>query len=247
MKIFIADSYELMSKQAADDIAAILQRVSEPLVCVASGDSPKGLYKEWKHQQDKKIINVHNWYFLGLDEWIGLGENDEGSCRYMLNRDVFHPLEIRQEKICCFDGNTTNAEAECKRIENYIHQHTGIDIAILGLGMNGHIGLNEPGTSPQLYSHVSTIHPVTNTVGQKYFSKPQQLTQGITLGIATLMKAKHLFLLVSGQKKAAILKQAIEGDITEEVPATLLHGHSQFYIYADKEAASMLKHQNNQF
>ena len=109
--------------------------------------------------------------------------------------------------------------------------------------MNGHIGLNEPGTSPQLYSHVSTIHAVTNAVGQKYFSKPQQLTQGITLGIATLMKAKYLFLLVSGQKKAGILKQAIEDDITEEVPATLLRNHPQFYIYADKEAASLLKHQ----
>ncbi len=240
MKIFIADTYESMSQQAADDIAKILQIVPDPLVCVASGDSPKGLYKEWKHQQEEKIINVHNWYFLGLDEWIGLDENDEGSCRYMLNRDVFNPLNIQQEKICCFDGNTTNTETECRRIENYINQHLCIDVALLGLGMNGHVGLNEPGTSPLLYSHVSAIHPVTNSVGQKYFSKPQQLTQGITLGIATLMKAKHLFLLVSGQKKAGILKQAIEGNVTEQVPASLLRSHPQFYIYADKEAASML-------
>ena len=241
MKIVIADSYELMSKQAADAVANITQSIAEPLVCVPSGDSPKALYKEWKLQQEKKIIDIHNWYFLGLDEWIGLDENDEGSCRYMLNRDLFHPLNIQEEKICCFNGNTTNTEAECNRIENYIHQHKAIDIAILGLGMNGHVGLNEPGTLPQLYSHVSNIHPVTNKTGQKYFSKPQSLTQGITLGLATLMEAKHLILLVSGQKKAGILKQAIEDDVTENVPASLLRSHPQFYIYADKDAAGMLK------
>ena len=243
MKVFIADGYELMSKQAADAIVKITQSITDPLICVASGDSPKGLYKEWKLQQEKKIIDIHNWYFLGLDEWIGLGENDEGSCRYMLNRDLFHPLNIHEEKICCFDGNTTNTETECNRIENYIHQHKAIDIAILGLGMNGHVGLNEPGTSPLFYSHVSNIDPVTNKVGQKYFSKPQSLMQGITLGIATLMEAEHLILLVSGQKKAGILKQAIEDDITENLPASLLRSHPQFYVYADKDAASMLKHQ----
>jgi len=241
MKIFIADNYKVMSKQAADAIAKIIQPVPKPLICVPSGDSPKGLYKEWKLQQEKKIIDIHNWYFLGLDEWIGLGESDEGSCRYMLNRDLFHPLNIQEEKICCFDGNTTNTEAECNRIENYIHQHKAIDIAILGLGMNGHVGLNEPGTSPLLYSHVSNIDPVTNKTGQKYFSKPQSLKQGITLGLATLMKAKHLILLVSGQKKAGILKQAVEDDVTEKVPASLLRSHPQFYIYTDKDAAGMLK------
>ena len=243
MEILIADTYQLMSKRAAGAIAEIIQPVAEPLICVASGDSPKGLYNEWKLQHDKKIIDVHNWYFLGLDEWIGLGENDEGSCRYMLNKDLFKPLHIKEEKICCFNGNTTNTDDECNRIENFIHQHKTIDVAIVGLGMNGHVGLNEPGTSAQLYSHVSNIHPVTNTVGQKYFSKPQALTQGITLGIATLMQAQNLILVVSGQKKANILKQAIEGEVTEEVPASLLRNHPKFYIYADREAASLLTQQ----
>lgn len=243
MQVFIADTYELMSKQVADAIAEMIQLLAAPLMSVASGDSPKGLYKEWKLQQEKKIIDVHKWNFLGLDEWVGLDENDEGSCRYMLNKDLFEPLNIRQEKICCFDGKATDTTAECGRIENYIRKHAAIDIAILGLGMNGHIGLNEPGTSPTLHSHVSTIHPVTKTTGQKYFSKPQLLTQGITLGLATLMEAKHLILLVSGQKKAAILQQALEGEIADQVPASLLRHHAGFKVYADKEAAGLLKHQ----
>jgi len=240
MEIFIADTYELMSKQAADAIAKILKNETEPLVCVPSGDSPKGLFKEWQLQQEKKIIDVHSWLLLGLDEWVGLGENDEGSCRYMLNKDLFHPLKINEERICCFNGKTNDTETECNRVENYIQRHNGIDVAIVGLGMNGHVGLNEPGTTPELYSHISAIHPVTKSVGQKYFSSPTQLTQGITLGLASLMNAKHLILLVSGKKKAEILQQAMEGEITEQVPASLLRNHSNFKVYADKEAASML-------
>jgi glucosamine-6-phosphate isomerase len=241
MQVFIADTYESMSRQCADVIADIIKPIKSPLVCVPSGDSPKGLFKEWKSQQEEKIIDMHSWYFLGLDEWIGLGETDEGSCRYMLNRDLFLPLGIHAEKICCFDGKTNDTGAECNRVEDHIHQYIAIDVAILGLGMNGHVGLNEPGTSPLLRSHVSEIHPVTKQVGQKYFSSPQQLHKGITLGIATLMESKHVILLVSGQKKAAILQEAIEGAITPEVPASLLRNHPHFMVFADKDAAHMLK------
>jgi galactosamine-6-phosphate isomerase len=201
MQLFIADTYESMSQQCARVIAEIIKPITAPLVCVPSGDSPKGLYKEWELQHEEQIINVHDWYFLGLDEWVGLGRTDEGSCRFMLNRDLFQPLDIDPEKICCFDGTTTDTTEECNRIENFIRQHTAIDIAILGLGMNGHIGLNEPGTSPLLRSHVSEIHPVTKEVGQKYFSSPQHLHRGITLGIATLMEARHVILIVSGGRK----------------------------------------------
>ena len=244
MQVFIADTYESMSKQCAGVIADIVKPVESPLVCIPSGDSPKGLFNEWKLQQEQKIIDVHAWHFLGLDEWIGLGENDDGSCRYMLNRDLFLPLGIQPEKICCFDGNAKDTAAECNRVEDHIHQHTAIDIAILGIGMNGHVGLNEPGTSPLLRSHVSEIHPVTKQVGQKYFSSPQQLHQGITLGIATLMESKRVILLVSGKKKAAILQEALEGEITQEVPASLLRNHPHFMVFADKDAAHMLKKDN---
>jgi len=243
MQLFIGDTYDSMSQQCAGAIAEILKPLVSPLVCVPSGDSPKGLYKEWKRQQTEKIINVHNWNFLGLDEWIGLGKTDEGSCRFMLNRDLFQPLDIGPEKICCFDGVTTNTTAECDRIENYIRQHTAIDVAVLGLGMNGHIGLNEPGTSPSLRSHVSEIHPVTKEVGQKYFSSPQHLHRGITLGIATLMEARHVILIVSGAKKASILQHALEGEITPELPASLLRNHANFMVFADNEAAGLLRKQ----
>ncbi len=240
MQICIDDTYEAMSKRVADDIASHFQTASDPLLCVASGDSPKGLYSELAHRQNASLINTANWFFLGLDEWVGMGPNDEGSCYYMLNRDVFTPLSVKQEKIRCFDGLAANSEEDCDRIEHFIAQRGGINIALLGIGMNGHVGLNEPGTSPALHSHVSVIDEVTKKVGQKYFSRPQTLTKGITLGLATLMQAEHLFLLVSGEKKAAILKQALEGEVTASIPASLIRNHPRFTVYADKEAASML-------
>jgi len=240
MKLFIDDTYEAMSKRVADDVLNIMQPLSQPLFVAASGDSPKGLYKELAERDNASTIDISNWYFLGLDEWIGLDADDEGSCRYMLNKDLFFPLHLKEEKICCFNGKAIDTMQECDRIENFIQQHNGIDVAIVGLGMNGHIGLNEPGTSVTLRSHVSAIAETTKTVGQKYFSKPQTLTKGITLGLATLMEAKNLILIVSGEKKASILKEALQHEPTEDIPATLIRNHTNLYVYADKGAANFL-------
>src|SRR6516225_1629980 len=133
MKIFIDDTYEAMSKRVAEDVIKIMSAAPESLFCAASGDSPKGLYKELAQRNNASLIDISNWYFLGLDEWIGLDAEDEGSCRYMLNKDLFFPLHVKEEMICCFDGKTNDATKECDRIENFIQQHSKIDVAILGL------------------------------------------------------------------------------------------------------------------
>jgi len=116
----------------------------------------------------------------------------------------------------------------------------GITAAIVGLGMNGHVGMNEPGTSPELYSHIAEIDTETQKVGQKYFKEQQHLSHGLTLGIASLMKARHIILLVNGAKKAQIVQKVLEGEISESLPASLLRKHPDLKVYLDKEAASML-------
>jgi len=240
MKIIISNNYEGLSKKAYDDIVTIMQAVSKPLICVASGDSPSGIYKNIVKDVSANEINIDSWYFLGLDEWVGLNGNDEGSCRYHLNRELFTPLNISSNRICFFDGAATNLEDECKITEANIKEHNGIEIAILGLGMNGHIGMNEPNTSIHTRSHIIHLDPLTMEVGQKYFKKPQPLDKGITLGIDTLMDAKHIVLVVSGTKKAAIVKQVIEGPISEAVPASLLRNHPNCCFYLDEAAAANL-------
>ena len=241
MKIIISNNYEAMSVKAFEDIVAIMQAASKPLICVASGDSPSGIYKNIVKGVGSNEINIDSWSFLGLDEWVGLNGDDEGSCRYHLNRELFNPLAIPANRICFFDGAASDLEQQCSITENTIQAKGGIEMAILGLGMNGHIGMNEPHTSIQTRSHIINLDPLTVEVGQKYFKKPQPLTKGITLGIDTLMDAKHIVLVVSGAKKAAIVKEVMEGPISEAVPASLLRNHPNCSIYLDEAAAAALK------
>lgn len=240
MKIIVADTYEALSKKAADDLVVLTRSIKEPLVCTASGDSPSGLYKELVYKVSEKHPDISSWYFVGLDEWTGMNGKDEGSCRFYLDRQFFHPLAVREERICFFDGRAADAQAECQRTENFIEKHQGIDVAILGLGMNGHVGMNEPGTPPDLRSHLADIDPQTQAVGQKYFTQQKDISHGLTLGIATLNEAKQIMLLVSGAHKAAIVKRVVEEEASEQLPASLLRDHPGFTLYLDQAAAQFL-------
>lgn len=241
MQLFISDTYETMSAQAAE---AVMQKITSQrngLLSPASGDSPTGLYKELVNGLDNKKIDISGWKFVGLDEWLGMNGDDEGSCRFHLNNQLFNPLHISENNICFFDGKTKDLNAECDKVESFIAKQGGIDVAIVGLGMNGHIGMNEPGTSPSLHSHVAEIDPLTQQVGQKYFKEKTHISKGLTLGIADLMEAKNVILIVSGSKKAEIVRRVLEEEISEQLPASLLRNHENFSVYLDAEAASLLE------
>lgn len=240
MKIFTGDTYEAMSWQAASDIISLTQTLKKPVLCTASGDTPAGLYKELVNEVHQKKIDVSGWYFVSLDEWVGLNGDDEGSCRFHLNNQLFNPLQVAKDNIGFFDGKEKDLNNECQNVENFITEHGGIDIAILGLGMNGHVGMNEPGTSSTLRSHITELDNQTKKIGQKYFMKEQQLSKGITLGLATFMEAGTVILLVSSLHKAEIVQKVLEGEISEQIPASLLRRHPGLRVYLDKEAASLL-------
>jgi galactosamine-6-phosphate isomerase len=242
MKIFVAPTYQDMSRQAANDLIELMQASSHKLLCIASGDTPSGLFKEIVTRVKNKELNIDDWNFVGLDEWAGMNGNDEGSCRFHLDRQFFHPLDVSEERICFFNGRAEDLEEECKRTEDFIQQHGGIDVAILGLGLNGHIGMNEPGTDPSLHSHVADIDKETQTVGQKYFTRPQLLSHGITLGLGNLMDTAHLLLLASGAHKSAIVKRILEEEISDQTPATHLRNHPGSKIYLDADAAKLIQH-----
>jgi len=241
MKFIVSDDYDELSVRAADDLVDRIRSTKNPVVCTASGESPAGLYKEIVERVGKKQLDISDWVFLGLDEWMGMNGDDEGSCRYHLNGQFFQPLKIAEERICFFDGRASDPDKECQRIENFIRNHHGIDVAILGLGMNGHVGMNEPGTPQNIRSHVADLHSTTQQVGQKYFKKEQKLTRGMTLGIANLMEAKHVMLLVNGEKKAPIVQKVFEDDISEEIPASLLRRHPNFIVCLDSASAQRTK------
>ncbi|MEO9071282.1 MAG: hypothetical protein ABI261_09615, partial [Ginsengibacter sp.] len=176
MEIFIEDDYGLMSAKAADEVMQIVAPLKNPVLCPATGDSTKGLYKEMIDRIDGKRIDVSDWCFVGLDEWLGMNEYDEGSCRCHLDNDLLKPLRIDEKKIIFFDGKAKDIQNEILKESNFIKEHGGIDIAIVGLGMNGHVGMNEPGTDPSLHAHISEIDPITQQVGQKYFKQSRVIT-----------------------------------------------------------------------
>jgi len=243
MTVHVLPRYEELSKKAVEDLSDLLSSVDKPLVCVASGDSPFGLYNELVRKVKNKEVDISSWSFVGLDEWMGMNGNDEGSCRFHLNRQFFDALQIEKQKICFFDGRTNDPDKECAQTESFIQQHGGIDVAILGLGMNGHVGMNEPGTVADIRSHVAEIAPLTQQVGQKYFSETKSLSHGMTLGIQTLKEAKHIMLIVSGAAKAPIVKKIFEEKVSEHIPATFLRDHPGFTIYLDKAAAQFILHE----
>lgn len=240
MEIIIEKDYQAMAASAARDLLMLIENNSSPLICPASGDTPAGLYKELvqKIQQEKKEIST--WKFVGLDEWMGMNGSDEGSCRFYLNQQLFSPLNIQPDRLCFFDGRQSDPQAECMKVEEFIQRSGGIDVAIVGLGMNGHIGMNEPGTDPSKRAYVSMLDGVTKKVGQKYFSKEQELNYGLTLGMASIMDARYILLLVSGKHKAEIVHKVLESEITNMVPGSLLRDHPHLRIYLDQDAASRL-------
>ncbi len=241
MKIIIEPNYEAISARAAADLLAMISKKESPLLCTASGDSPKGIYRHLAQKIKQENIDISKWKFVGLDEWMGMNASVEGSCRFHLDRDLFGPLGVKESSICFFDGKATDPKQEARRTDQFIEAHGGIEVAIVGLGMNGHVGMNEPGTDPDLHSHIAEIDPLTASVGQKYFTQKTTLSHGLTLGIASLLEARQVFLVVSGEKKAAMVRQVIEGPVSPEIPASLLRRHSNFFIYLDQPASGLIQ------
>ena len=241
MEVFVCNTYKEMSESAAIAVTNYLEKLDSPLICTASGDSPAGLYKELKREIGIRNLDISKWHFVGLDEWAGMNSDTEGSCRYHLNQQLFDPLAINENNICFFDGTAKSLETECKKVEEFISGRSGIDLAIVGLGLNGHIGMNEPGTSPDLRTHIAEIDITTQITGQKYFKTSQNLERGLTLGIANLMEARQVILMVSGTKKASILKRIVEEQTSPPLPAQILKEHKNLKIYLDAEAGAFLQ------
>lgn len=240
MKIEVSESYQLMAEKCVSDLLEFVKPLKTPLICTASGDTPKGMYKELIKQVEEKKIDISGWHFISLDEWAGMNGDDEGSCRNHLDNDLFHPLNIAKDKIVFFDGRATDLEAECNKIDEHINKMGGIAVAIVGLGMNGHVGMNEPGTPENLHSHIADIDAITQQVGQKYFKTEQSLTKGLTLGLASLQETSFIMLLANGVKKSAIVRKVFEYDNSPELPAISLLSHKDICIYLDNEAASLI-------
>lgn len=233
-------TYAELSQHAAGHIAALLKRKPDALICLASGATPIGTFHQLVDLAQTGHANLNQCSFIGLDEWVGMGPDDDGSCSYHLYHDLFIPLGIPAERIHYFNAKADDLAAECRRIDAAIAAHGGLDLLLVGIGLNGHIALNEPGTPFTNYCHVIDLHETTITVGQKYFTKPTPLTKGITIGLQHLMDAREVILMANGQGKAAVIHQALTAPVSTDFPATIIQRHPNALVWVDEPAGALM-------
>jgi len=241
MQLKIYKDYQSLSDAAATEITELVKNKPNAVICLASGETPRLTCKLLVEKVKKEKVDLSHITFIGLDEWVGIPPDNDGSCHYFFQNEIFKPLHFSASQTNLFDAMSGNLEEECKKIDSIIVENGGIDLMLVGIGMNGHIGFNEPGVSFDYYAHVIDLDDTTVSVGQKYFKTTATLKEGITLGLKHLQESKKVLLLANGAKKAGVIKKTVEGEITNEFPASIMQTHPNGFVMIDKEAAALLE------
>ena len=234
MNQIICTDYEQLSETVAAKIADWINKNPGSLLCLAAGDTPLSAYAKLVKLQDMGAVDLSSVYYVGLDEWVGLGMNDKGSCKQVMFDNFYGPANIPEAHIRVFDG-LVNPEDACKNVSEWIDRHGGIGLTLLGVGLNGHVGFNEPGAQSLTEKGCSPV-PLDNTtlkVSNKYFDRQQAVSQGITVCLPTLKAAKKMILMLSGNKKKAILERMLNEPPSMALPASLLLDHPDLDLICD--------------
>lgn len=237
MQVQVFKEEEVLAQHAASLLLEQVRKKPDSLFCLASGDTPRKTYRLFSSLAKKTAVDLSNCFFIGLDEWVGISPDNSGSCHFFLHENLFSLADISASKIHLFDGMSSALEAECKKMNDLIESKGGIDLLVVGVGMNGHIGFNEPGVSEHHLAHVVALDRTTQQVGQKYFTGETKLEKGITVGMAQCMAARTAFVLATGPRKAGIIHQVLSSEISMDIPATLFRKHPNAFIFLDEPAA----------
>ncbi|WP_053218564.1 glucosamine-6-phosphate deaminase [Virgibacillus senegalensis] len=242
MNIKQVEDYEAMSIAGAQLIMETVKRLENPVLGLATGSTPEGVYKQLIDAYQRQQVSFRETTTFNLDEYVGLAGEDPNSYRYFMDDKFFDHIDINKQQTFVPNGKADDLQQECEQYEQRLKDHQEIDLQVLGIGVNGHIGFNEPGTSFKTRTHVVNLAPSTREANARFFNSMQEVPeQAITMGIATIMKSEKIVLLVSGEKKARALDQLLHGDVTEEFPASILQTHDNVQIIADKAALSKVR------
>lgn len=242
MKIIEVNDYTEMSQRAAKYIIEKICQNPTLTLGLATGGTPIGTYKNLIEDHKKNGTSYQQVTTFNLDEYIGLSGEDKNSYRYFMNEQLFNHIDINKQNTHVPHGDSLNIDEECLRYEQLLTQHGGIDLQILGIGGNGHIGFNEPGTLFNTKTHVIQLAPSTIRANARFFNKIEEVpTRAITMGISTIMKSKEILLLVSGESKNQAMAKLLTENVTENFPASVLKQHPYVTIIADKAAVSGLQ------
>jgi galactosamine-6-phosphate isomerase len=233
MKISYFDNYSAMSECAADILVADLKKKKDLLICCATGGSPTGLYQNVVVAYSENSSWFDSVRVLKLDEWGGIPMSDPNSCHTYLHEKVLTPLKISPDRYIAFDSEVSNAERECKRVQEIVDNAGPIDLCILGLGKNGHLGFNEPADSLHADCHIAKLASTT-VQHSMVATMPMTPTFGMTLGLRSILAAKKILLLITGAQKADAVKKLMTKEISTRLPASFLWLHSNVECLIDK-------------
>jgi glucosamine-6-phosphate isomerase len=222
-------------------ICDTLKKNPTALLCLPAGESAKETYEELIRRVRSGKVNFEKACFVQLDEWLDLDDESE-NCTAFMQRNFYGPAGIKAEQVSLFDIHNPDLKIACSRMDSYIRDAGSIDLMLLGLGMNGHIGLNEPGVDWDNHAVVVDLDPVTQEVGKKYFRSTVRLTRGITLGMWYLFEAKQVVLQVTGTKKAEIIRNVYHSAPAMRLPGTVMQllGKNRGVVVLDEDAAAQL-------
>lgn len=241
MTLIVLPDSSALANHAANQILDLVRTKPNAVLCLTSGDTPIKTYHKIVGLAKQSQTDFSHVTFFALDEWLGIPATSPGSCYYIVMENLLKPLNIEAKQFHFFDGLATDPQSVCDSINKKLQQLGGLDLILVGVGLNGHVGLNEPGTPTHLHAHISKLDQLTIDIGQKYFTEKAELTHGLTIGLADFLEAKTAISIASGKSKAAIMKQALEGEITNTVPVSLIRQHKNSFVLLDAEAASALK------
>ncbi len=237
MKIYIASEKEI-ARMAAQRYVQLINDKPIAILGGATGSTPIPLYKELAKQCKAGNVSFKNVKTFNLDEYVGLEGTHDQSYRYFMNNRLFKHIDIDIENTHVPSGIDTKDPA---KYDEEIAAAGGIDLQLLGIGVDGHIGFNEPGTKFDSLTHVVKLEQNTREVNSRFFNSIDEVpTHAVTMGIKTVMNARGIILIATGKSKAEIVKQFIEGPVTTKVPASILQLHPFVEVYLDQEAAALL-------
>ena len=241
MKIYKAKDYKDMSRKAANIIAAQVIMKPNCVLGLATGSTPIGTYAQLVEWYNKGDLDFSEVTTVNLDEYKGLPRTNDQSYYYFMHQHLFDRVNIDPERTNVPNGMEPDAEKECGRYEELIRSLGGVDLQLLGLGHNGHIGFNEPGEAFEKETHCVDLTESTIEANKRFFASADDVPkQAYTMGIKTIMQAKKILIVVNGENKADIVERAFFGPVTPEVPASILQLHNDVTLVGDEAALAKI-------
>ena len=233
MKFIKTDSYEKLSRQAANLISAQIILYPDSVIGLATGSTPLGTYRQLVAWYEKGDLDFSSVKTVNLDEYVGLAPDDEHSYRYFMDKNLFSKINIKRENTYLPDGLSDPAEA-AREYDKIIEGLGGIDLQLLGIGHNGHIGFNEPDFAFEKTTHAVELDDSTINANARFFADRSLVPRrAVTMGMKSIMQAKKIVLIASGEDKREILHKALYGPVTPAVPASILQLHPCLTVIAD--------------